>query len=54
VPHSHFQKQHEAPRRARAVAAAEEQQRMMRGLVNGLILSLGVWLVAGYLTFILH
>ncbi len=38
----------------RVIAAANDQQRMMRGLVHGLILSLAIWLAAGYLTFILR
>ena len=41
-------------KRARAVASSGDQHRMTRGLVNGLILSLAIWLAAGYLTVILH
>ena len=51
---SHFPRQSITHRRPQAVAATIEQQRIMRGLVNGLILSLGIWLTAGYLTLILH
>jgi hypothetical protein len=41
-----------------AVCAVAEQtetrDRMRRGLVHGIILSLAVWAAAGYLTFILR
>ena len=31
-----------------------DQERMMRGLVHGVILSLVVWVTAGYVTFVLR
>ena len=34
--------------------AIHDQDGMMRGLMHGMILSLGVWLTAGYVTFILR
>ena len=40
--------------RARVVAAADDQQALMRGLVNGIILSMALWIAAGYLTFVLR
>ncbi|MDR3531958.1 MAG: hypothetical protein P4L90_15590 [Rhodopila sp.] len=46
------------PRAAAAVAAeaaaADEQQSMMRGLVHGIILSLAMWVAAGYAAIILR
>jgi hypothetical protein len=39
--------------RARA-STAVDQDRMMRGVAHGIILSLAVWVAAGYLTFILR
>jgi hypothetical protein len=38
----------------RTKVASDDQNGMMRGLVHGLILSLAIWVVAGYLTFILR
>jgi hypothetical protein len=40
--------------RARVVARTDDNQPMVRGLVNGVLLSLAIWLVAGYLTVILR
>jgi len=40
--------------RMRARVAANNQHGMMRGLIHGVILSLAVWLAAGYLTLILR
>lgn len=40
--------------RPRIVARTFDHQPMVRGLVNGVILSLAIWLTAGYLTFILR
>lgn len=37
-----------------AAVADSDQDRMMRGLVHGVILSLALWLTAGYLTLILR
>ncbi|MEA2741314.1 MAG: hypothetical protein QOH05_4621 [Acetobacteraceae bacterium] len=34
--------------------AIDHQDRMIRGLVHGVILSLAVWIAAGWLTFMLH
>ena len=34
--------------------AADEQHRMVRGLVHGVILSLVLWVAIGYGIFILH
>ena len=39
--------------RPRATVRADESN-MVRGLVNGIVLSLAVWLAAGYVAFILH
>jgi len=39
---------------ARVVARTDDHQPMMRGLVNGVLLSLAIWLVAGYLTVTLR
>lgn len=39
---------------ARAIAATDDQQALMRGLVLGVILSAGVWAAAIYLASILH
>ena len=52
--HNKVLKQSVLARRPRAIVATSEQQRLMRGVVNGLILSLPVWLAVGYLTVILH
>jgi hypothetical protein len=40
--------------RARVVARTYDHAPMMRGLVNGVILSLAIWVAAGCLTFILR
>jgi hypothetical protein len=37
-----------------ARVAVGQHHRMMRGLVHGIVLSLAIWLAAGYLTFILR
>ena len=39
---------------SQAKVAIYDQDRMMRGLVHGVILSLAVWLTAGYVTLILR
>ena len=54
MQHTDLTRQSMTTRRSRAVAATTDHQRMMRGLVNGLLLSLVVWLTAGYLTIILR
>lgn len=43
-----------APTGAQARLATCDQDRMMRGLVHGVILSLAVWVTAGYVTLILR
>lgn len=43
-----------APTGSQAKLATFDQDRMMRGLMHGVILSLAVWLTAGYVTFILR
>jgi hypothetical protein len=40
--------------RPQAAARACGTPLMVRGLVNGVVLSLAVWLAAGYVAFILH
>ena len=37
-----------------AIAAADDRHLLMRGLAHGIILSLGMWVAAGYLVFILR
>ena len=39
---------------AQARIATRDHDRMMRGLVHGVILSLAVWLTAGYLTLMMR
>lgn len=41
-------------RQARVIAATDEQQALMRGVVHGVILSSGIWAAAIYLASILH
>jgi hypothetical protein len=38
----------------RAAAATDHQNSLLRGLTYGIILSMAVWTVAGYLTFALR
>lgn len=40
--------------RTQAAVADDDQQAVIRGLVNGVILSLVVWLIVGYTAFLLH
>ncbi|WP_428532853.1 hypothetical protein [Rhodopila sp.] len=42
------------PTGAQAKLATCDQERMMRGLIHGVILSLAVWVTAGYVTFVLR
>ena len=39
---------------ARAVAAAHDQNSLLRGLTYGVALSAAVWIIAGYVTFALR
>ena len=41
------------PLRARAVARSHDQERMLRGVLHGVLLSIAVWVSAGYLAFVL-
>jgi hypothetical protein len=38
----------------RAAVRVADKPNMVRGLVNGIVLSLAVWLAAGYVAFILR
>ena len=37
-----------------AIATAADRKTLKRGLINGAILSLAMWMAGGYLAFILH
>lgn len=39
---------------SRARVASNDQSGIKRGLIHGAILSLAIWSIAGYLTFVLH
>ncbi len=38
----------------RAIAATDDQERMLRGVFHAAMLSLAAWVTAGYLAFILR
>jgi hypothetical protein len=40
--------------RLRAAVRTDEQPHMVRGLMNGILLSLAIWLAAAYVAFILR